>query len=221
MCRLALILAILLAGFSLRAQPGEPVSDPRTFDQESWEQATEGMDFSEAPTGPERTKTTSITAIPPVGQVIGFLVIAALLGWLVYTLVRRMAGAPNARASSRNFTMDDLDQALPDADLEALLAEALAAGNHRLALRLQYLRVIQSLHLGGFISWKPDRTNSAYLRDTSGQPWQPAFRQATLWYEVAWYGGSTVPEATYQRLAPYFSQLLDEVGPPETKNRAA
>jgi hypothetical protein len=212
---------ILLAGLPLLAQPGEPVSEPRTFDQESWEQATEGMDYSEAPTGTDQTKPTTIRTIPPTGQIIGFIVIAALLGWLVYLLVRRMAGAPNARASDRKFTLDDLDQGLPDADLDTLLVEALAAGNHRLALRLQYLMVIQALHLGGHIHWQPDRTNSAYLRDTSGQPWHTAFRQATRWYEVAWYGDSTVPEAAYHRLAPHFSRLLHEVAHPESKNRAA
>ncbi len=74
-------------------------------------------------------------------------------------------------------------------DLADRLAEAEAAGNYRLAVRLGYLQLLKHLTDGGLIDWQPDKTNQAYVRELADHATlQTSFREITRQFEYVWYG---------------------------------
>jgi hypothetical protein len=97
------------------------------------------------------------------------------------------------------------------------LAQAEAAGNLRLAVRLGYLQLLKQLTDRDFITWQPDKTNQTYLHElaTSRPAARPAFAELTRQFEYAWYGELPVPAALYQRVREaqhQFGQQLSGAG---------
>ena len=82
------------------------------------------------------------------------------------------------------------------------LAQAEAAGNLRLAVRLGYLQLLKQLTDRDLIDWQPDKTNQAYLRElaTSRPAARPDFAELTRQFEYAWYGELPVSAALYQQV---------------------
>ncbi|MBC6990439.1 DUF4129 domain-containing protein [Hymenobacter sp. BT491] len=73
-------------------------------------------------------------------------------------------------------------------DFNALLAEAEASANYRLAVRLGYLQVLKQLTDHHLIEWQPDKTNQAYVQEMASAPLRLAFTEITRQFEYVWYG---------------------------------
>ena len=82
------------------------------------------------------------------------------------------------------------------------LAQAEAAGNLRLAVRLGYLQLLKQLTDRDLIDWQPDKTNQAYLRElaTSRPAARPDFAELTRQFEYAWYGELPVSAILYRQV---------------------
>lgn len=89
------------------------------------------------------------------------------------------------------------------------IAQAEAAGNLRLALRLGYLQVLKQLSDQDLIDWQPDKTNQTYLRElAAGRPaLRPAFAELTRQFEYVWYGEWPLRPAGYRQLRETQLQL--------------
>jgi hypothetical protein len=97
------------------------------------------------------------------------------------------------------------------------LAQAEAAGNLRLAVRLGYLQLLKQLTDRDFIAWQPDKTNQTYLHElaASRPTARPAFAELTRQFEYAWYGELPVSAALYQQVRAdqrQFGQQLSGAG---------
>ena len=107
---------------------------------------------------------------------------------------------------------DTLGEDIHAVDFQARLAEAEAAGNYRLALRLGYLQLLKHLADQGLIRWQPDKTNHAYLAELPPTgPLRPAFRELTRQFEYVWYGELPLPAALYQEARAGQQALRGEV----------
>jgi len=99
-------------------------------------------------------------------------------------------------------------------DFAEALAQAEAAGNLRLAVRLGYLQQLKHLTDRDLIDWQPDKTNQTYLREleASRPSARPAFAELTRQFEYAWYGESPVPPALYQQVREAQLQFAQQLG---------
>ncbi len=88
-------------------------------------------------------------------------------------------------------------------------AKAIAQGDFRMAIRMQYIRVLQYLNENKFISWKPDKTNRQYLREMRQMEFYEAFRELSHIYEWVWYGNTTLGADEFFALDPKFNQFLE------------
>nr|WP_262905325.1 DUF4129 domain-containing protein [Hymenobacter nitidus] len=86
-------------------------------------------------------------------------------------------------------------------DFNTLLAQAEAAGNYRLAVRLGYLAVLKQLTDHGLIRWQPEKTNHDYLRELTAGSLRPAFQEITRQFEYVWYGEQNDLSAAHYTLA--------------------
>ncbi|UOQ72023.1 DUF4129 domain-containing protein [Hymenobacter cellulosilyticus] len=99
-------------------------------------------------------------------------------------LTRAFGRAPRTMPMPYDTTTEDIH----GLDFDALLTEAEAVGNYRLAVRLGYLFVLKQLTDQGLIQWQPDKTNHDYLQELKAGQLRPAFRELTQQFEYVWYG---------------------------------
>ncbi|GAB3850332.1 hypothetical protein GCM10028822_15570 [Hymenobacter terrigena] len=108
---------------------------------------------------------------------------------------------------------DTAPENIHEVDFATRLAEAEAAANWRLAVRLGYLQLLKSLSDRGLINWQPDKTNHAYLAELSPTGSIRAdFREITRQFEFVWYGELALSGPLYERVRDgqrAFQKLVD------------
>jgi len=110
---------------------------------------------------------------------------------------------------------DTMAENIHEVDFTTRLAEAEAAGNWRLAVRLGYLQLLKTLADGGLIQWQPDKTNHAYLVELpAAGPLRGAFREATRQFEYVWYGELALTAPLYAQVRAGHQALRAQLGHP-------
>lgn len=124
--------------------------------------------------------------IAPVLGVLG-------LAWALYRLVGGEGGGPFARRDRRRRDeagpLLDVEE-IADVDLDAMLAEARAAGRLRDVVRYRYLRALQTLATRGALTWRRDKTNRHYAGEVrqSTPSLAGVFDEASRVFAWVWYG---------------------------------
>lgn len=143
------------------------------------------------------------------GRAVALTVLAVVgLAWVVARLLRAEgSGGLFVRSgpAAPGVSLLDVDD-IAEVDLGTRLREALAAGDHREAVRVRYLAVLQALDAARALAWRRDKTNREYLAEVARAAPDLAdpFRQATRVFDAVWYGERPVSAARYARLAPLF-----------------
>ena len=125
-------------------------------------------------------------------------IVAALVFGVLKLLKVDLTGAFGRSARRTGLNYDVLAEDIHGVDFPARLAEAEAAGNYRLAVRLGYLEALKHLSDQGLLHWEPNKTNHAYLHELPAGPLREAFRVATRQFEYVWYGELLLTAAQYQ-----------------------
>ena len=125
-------------------------------------------------------------------------IVAALVFAVLKLLKVDLTGAFGRTARRSGLDYNVLEEDIHGVDFPARLAEAEAAGNYRLAVRLGYLEALKYLSDQGLLHWEPNKTNHAYLHELPAGPLRDAFRVATRQFEYVWYGELPLTPAQYQ-----------------------
>lgn len=99
-------------------------------------------------------------------------------------------------------------EAVPSApDLDALLADALRAGDYRRAVHFYYLMALRTLVDRGLVVWRREKTNHDYLDELGDAPARPAFEELTLLFDYLWYGDFPIAPGTLDRMARAYERF--------------
>ena len=136
--------------------------------------------------------------------------LSALIFVILKLLQVDVTGAFGRTPRRAALTYDTEAENIHELDFPTLLADAEAAGNYRLAVRLGYLLVLKQLTDAGFIAWQPDKTNLAYERELPTGPLRTAFAGVSRQFEYVWYGELqlTPPDYAQARAARQELQAL-------------
>lgn len=74
-------------------------------------------------------------------------------------------------------------------------------GDYRMAVRLQFLRLLKELAEKNIIRYQQDKTNMDYLMQVHNTPHYADFFRITRHYEYSWYGQFSVSEAAYRQIS--------------------
>jgi hypothetical protein len=205
----------------------------RDFNKAEWERITDGLDYREErerpkkeeavkqddPTAKERRpppvyheppSSTGLLGGSGILQVMLIILAAAALGALLFFFFRgKVSNTKVERKGS--FSIEEIEEALHESDLERFLREAIEKKEYRLAVRIYYLMAIKELSERNWISWKKDKTNNQYLFEMSQRPNFTLFREITRLFEYTWYGDMTVGEMQFHAIDPRFRQFLNEL----------
>lgn len=144
-----------------------------------------------------------------------YLIYALAVGGVIWLGIRLSGMSPKGlfqRERSSKLAFAAIEENLAEADLDALLAEALAAGDHRRAIRLYYLKALQDLAAAQLIHWKPERTNHDYLRDLRDPALRDAFRRLTDGFAYVWYGDFPANATALRWVREAFQSVETRIG---------
>jgi len=143
-------------------------------------------------------------------QIIFYSLIALIIGAILFMIIKNSTWKSNPKIEKRlNDHADAINvEDIATLDLDDLLRQSQAAGNYRLALRINFLGLLKRLNEIGFILWKKDKTNREYLNELlAKQRFFDEVRSLTLAYEQVWYGDHNLPVESYEKLMVEFKAL--------------
>lgn len=156
---------------------------------------------------PEESSEPSFTIDPATWRVIliVFAVIIALL--LIYYLFIH-SRKPSSPVSPSIQTTPIDPTAIEEDEYTRQLNEALKNGDYRLALRLNYLKVLRVLIEQKLIVWTKEKTNAEYLIELRKQSFHGSFRSLVVAFDRVWYGAYTIDEIGYKQFEGASNKLI-------------
>jgi len=203
--RLLAILLLLCSGCF------EANSDTLHLDKSLWESKIQDMDFSEGAKKKEH-ETQKLDNLPAPSSSNGLsqldlesvktilfaiLILAALI---IIILIIKNAKAPATIGKQRleATSLEEAEENLPDVELNNLLDEATESGNWKVALRIQFLMLLQELIYSNMIQWKKRKTNQQYGDEITDKAIQSEFLKTVNVFDPAWYGNHPLNETEFQ-----------------------
>ena len=83
---------------------------------------------------------------------------------------------------------NDLPENIEDINIDALIEEAMRAGNYRLGVRWCFLKSLQWLNKNKKIAWQPAKTNIDYQMELKDKNLKEDFTAISHVFEYVWYG---------------------------------
>lgn len=109
--------------------------------------------------------------------------------------------------SARKSGNTEEDELLQKNNLPALIQEAEAKNNFRLAVRYRYMKVLQDMDERNIIQLNAQSTNWDYVKRLGSHPLKKQFLLLTRAYEYVWYGEFEVNSDQYGYLKTEFQQF--------------
>jgi hypothetical protein len=144
-----------------------------------------------------------------------YFIFSLLVAILLYAIIRIIA-ENNLRLFYRRpvkTVAGPQEVASPlEEDLEQRLQQALAAKDHRMAVRYLFLKTLRLLNERELIKYHIQATNREYVRQLSGSALGDPFRFLTGAYEKVWYGEFSLSDGQFEKLYPYFQDFYKMTG---------
>ncbi|MDB5191401.1 MAG: hypothetical protein JWQ96_964 [Segetibacter sp.] len=136
--------------------------------------------------------------------------LAVILYFVFKVMKMNKAGLFGRRAGSGldyDISTEDINQI----SFDEAIREAIEDRNYRLAVRLMYLKSLKLLADRGLIDWKENKTNTEYLSELSGKPFQPVFNTLTNHFEYTWYGEVAVEKGKFENMHQQFQEFYKQL----------
>lgn len=113
----------------------------------------------------------------------------------------------NVAANNAGTGEEEMPEDIFAINYQKEIDKAVAQGNFRMAIRLNFLRMLRTLSDKNIIQYKQDRTNLDYLMQLHGSKHYPSFFRLTRHFEYAWYGQFEVSREAYQLISGEYNQF--------------
>jgi hypothetical protein len=186
----------------------------KTFDEAKWREVIGDNDFKQ-----ERPEMPDFS-MPNLAwggillKAIGFGLIIAIIVLLLYFVFRHINFSAKRKITPITPYDSQDEEDIQQMDIPALLKQALAEKNFKLAVRLYFLSLLKNLDQAGMIQWERDKTNRDYLRELfSREEYYDDVQKLTRTYEEVWYGDYALPEAALLSIIQKFEALNTRLNP--------
>lgn len=134
------------------------------------------------------------------GRIFGALLAVAIIAFFIYLIVSGKGMIIRDKILRKKDTTRVPADDIRKMDLEKLLAQALRKNDYKNSIRYRFLILLKQLNDSGMINWKPQKTNSDYLRELQNDPNQNDLYRAAMIFEYVWYGDFEADKHLYGRL---------------------
>ena len=218
--RYTAILLILSSSVSMAA------SDSLSLSVEHWKSLSEDVDYSEN-VEPKKPIKEEIEEISPVDSDIGTInppftfdsfrtvLFAILIGAaiLVIILIVRNARAPAVipKGKFEARTLDEAEDNLPEVELNNLLQDALDSSNWKIALRINFLMLLQEMIYSNLIIWKKRKTNDQFVGELEDAQIKTQFARTVDVFDPVWYGAAELKSEEFDRVSNIIVNLKKHI----------
>lgn len=143
-----------------------------------------------------------------------YIALGIAVVYLVYILINEgTSGSLFSKSKSKPIHDYNAINAenIAHADIHALIQQAEADNNYRLAIRYYYLLVLKTLNTKNIIRFEDDKTNAEYLNELHEHPLGKGFSYISYLYNYIWYGKFEVDDKQYQKAKTNFINFLKQV----------
>lgn len=204
----------------------------RTFDEKAWEdikhnnnykkvqkrlafeQETKKIGYEDQVEQPKEVEDKNkpfanpdLSGLRPIG--IAFLVIVGSL--LLYLFIKNIDWSSDKKIDDMNSILAEIEEDLPNADVQTPLDKAIQNKQYKLATRLYYLLLIKKIADKQLIKWSKEKTNRTYITELRNYTHLEDFKKTTYLYEKAWFGKDDVTEESFNEFRPLFDELIQKV----------
>lgn len=143
---------------------------------------------------------------------LGWLIAFSIVGYILYRFFNTEGVFVKKRKVSAVEIPDTEthEEVRADADFDALIAQSMRNGNHRLAIKYAYVHSLYHLQMKGHIHLQPGKTNQDYLRSLP-QDVRKSFTPLLHVYEYVWYGEKTPDIAAVENILHHFNQFREKI----------
>jgi len=114
-------------------------------------------------------------------------------------------------ARKSKILVSEEEEIIKTKDIKELIAKALKNNDYRLAIRYQYLYILQLLEKKGIISWEQQKTNHEYEREITDASLQNHFRNITYLYDFVWYGNFDIDKNDFSKASKIFTSIENKI----------
>lgn len=147
------------------------------------------------------------------GKIILWLIVAAILIWLIFLAFKRRGIHLFARSGKKikvAATDETGDDFIPESWAVVIL-QAEANGNYRLAVRHSFRHIVHLMQQERIIPAERSLSNHQILALLRQSSYYADFRQLLRHYEYIWYGGFEVEEPAYQHIKSIYTKLSGQL----------
>ena len=145
-----------------------------------------------------------------VWTIVTILAVAAIVFFVVKVMGMKDGGL-FGRNSNGDLPFTTSSEDINNISFDEAIREAIENRNFRLAIRLLYLQSLKQLSDKGYIEWQINKTNSDYIMEVAGKPWQSLFKKLTYNFEYTWYGEMNIDNEHFQNLNMQFQQFNNQL----------
>jgi hypothetical protein len=219
--RLFCLLFLIGLHFSHPVHAAEPVA-PAQWQQLTNDKAFNYKDDKETVKPPEPSNNGLLLrlfqAIFDFFRAASFFIWIIIIGVLLFVLYKIFASNGAFMFGKNKKVMKDTgppqieEEDIASTNWEALLQQAVANGDLRLAVRYRYMWLLQLLQKRELIQYRSDKTNYEYYSELSDTSYKQPFKQLSRQYEYVWYGNFALPTTTYSEYSDLFNNLKKQLG---------
>lgn len=147
-------------------------------------------------------------------EILPYLILLAVLGFLVYLFtILNPAASMLSSTKEGNVLFAKEEDIIKHQDIPALIEQAVASGDYRLAVRYHFLYLLQQFSRRGIIIYDNTKTDEDYLHEIK-EEYKPGFQKLSRIYDYIWYGRFDTGEETYYKIEKEFRQMERTIGLP-------
>lgn len=186
------------------------------LDSIKWKELVKDYDFSNTPK-PKNIQPTKIRdwKIPKpksflgLGQVLLIILLIIVLTVIVFLIIRQVRKGDVRVNDDEIWWQIDLEKSdSAEIILSDRLKNALDNGEYAIAIRLNYLQLLNELNRYNFILWKKDKSNADFIKELKSREFHNDFRQLTRRFERAWFGRKITNRETYEAFYESYQRIL-------------
>lgn len=158
----------------------------------------------------EEQKPKKFSGAAVILKLIAYGMVIALVVLLIYLLISSINSDRKVSDNSYIGQEEEIEN-IEDVDAEANYKAALAAGNYRLAIRMQFIRCLQLLTQKEHIEWEKEKTNRSYYREIRETEIKHDFRELATIFERCWYSDEDLDVTLFRTYDQRFFNFINKL----------
>lgn len=199
----------------------EEVIEPLYLPKDSMDKIRRQKDYAYMKNLDSMLRNLQVEAPPdeqePPSRSIFDIAFIKLLAWgaaifaVLYILYQLLAGNQNLFYKNKKLEPEDESAGEVTTGTSPLLLsqQAAARGDYRMAIRYQYLYILQLMGEKQFVILQPQKSDAHYQQEVRGKPLASDFARLTLQYEYVWYGEFPLKQEQFETIAGGYRKFIE------------